>query len=228
VNEIHHGLRLREIHFAVQEGALGEFPRLRGPRSAGQHAFQHTLRHEHTAVTLKLDGVLARVARRTLKMQQHAGIEPRAVFIQHLHQMGATRHQLRGQLEGLRGEGERLRAGEADHGDRGLARSRWRWRRWYRQAWKEALPIESRPRASQAALSKSPPDLDFKNLGRLTFLTLRPPPHHRPMPLRILREMLHTPVMDILHHLKRSQGMTAGELAERHEDELHGREAALR
>ena len=35
------------------------------------------------------------------------------------------------------------------------------------------------------------------------------------MPLRILHEMLHTPVMDILHHLKRSQGMTAGELAER-------------
>lgn len=32
------------------------------------------------------------------------------------------------------------------------------------------------------------------------------------MPLQLLREMLHTPVLDILHHLKRSNGMTAGEL----------------
>lgn len=35
------------------------------------------------------------------------------------------------------------------------------------------------------------------------------------MSLQLMREMLHTPVMDIVHHLKRSQGMTAGELAER-------------
>ncbi|MBL9132855.1 MAG: hypothetical protein JNG86_16725 [Verrucomicrobiaceae bacterium] len=28
----------------------------------------------------------------------------------------------------------------------------------------------------------------------------------------LLRDMLHTPVLDILHHLKRSQGMTVGEL----------------
>ena len=34
------------------------------------------------------------------------------------------------------------------------------------------------------------------------------------MPLQLLREMLHTPVLDILHHLKRSQGMTVGELGE--------------
>ena len=33
------------------------------------------------------------------------------------------------------------------------------------------------------------------------------------MVLPLLREMLHTPVLDILHHLKRSSGMTVGELA---------------
>ncbi len=33
------------------------------------------------------------------------------------------------------------------------------------------------------------------------------------MVLPLLREMLHTPVLDILHHLKRSGGMTVGELA---------------
>lgn len=32
------------------------------------------------------------------------------------------------------------------------------------------------------------------------------------MLLTLMREMLHTPVLDILHHLKRSNGMTAGEL----------------
>ncbi|MBK8093836.1 MAG: hypothetical protein IPK32_18135 [Verrucomicrobiaceae bacterium] len=35
------------------------------------------------------------------------------------------------------------------------------------------------------------------------------------MLLPLLREMLHTPVLDILHHLKRSSGMSVGELSTR-------------
>jgi hypothetical protein len=35
VNEIHHGLRLREVHFAVEEGPLGEFAGFSRTRTAG-------------------------------------------------------------------------------------------------------------------------------------------------------------------------------------------------
>jgi hypothetical protein len=64
VDEIHHGLGLREVHFAIEEGPLGEFARVSGTRTAGEETLQHALRHEHAAVAMELDHVLAGITRR--------------------------------------------------------------------------------------------------------------------------------------------------------------------
>ena len=41
MNQVGHGLGLREVEATVEEGALGEFARLGQPRAAGQHGIEH-------------------------------------------------------------------------------------------------------------------------------------------------------------------------------------------
>jgi len=64
VDEVHDGLGLGEVHFAIEEGPLGEFAGFRRTCTTGEETIQNTLGDEHAAMAVELDDVLARVAGR--------------------------------------------------------------------------------------------------------------------------------------------------------------------
>ena len=81
MDQIHHGFGLREIHFAIEEGPLGELPRMRGTCPAGQPTLEDALSDEHTAVAVKFDDVLSGVARGAFEIEQESVIERATVGI---------------------------------------------------------------------------------------------------------------------------------------------------
>ena len=60
-DEIDDGFRLRQIHFSVEKGALGEFSPLGGKRPGEIQSFQPCSQHGRGAVAMKFHGVLAGV-----------------------------------------------------------------------------------------------------------------------------------------------------------------------
>ena len=60
VDQVGHGLGLREVNAAVEEGAPGEFAGLSQPGAVRQHGVQDQLRRQNAAVAGDLDDVLAR------------------------------------------------------------------------------------------------------------------------------------------------------------------------
>ena len=62
-DEVHHGLRLGEVHLAVEEGAAGEFAGLGERGAAGEEEIEDAAGDEDAAVALDLHHVLAGIAR---------------------------------------------------------------------------------------------------------------------------------------------------------------------
>lgn len=122
VNQVHDGLGLGEVHFAIKEGPLGEFAGFCRARTAGEETIQNALGDEHAAVTVELDDVLARVAGRCFEVQQQAVIERISSAIDNWNEMRQTRGEFGGKFESLGGDGQRLRTGNADDADGGLAK----------------------------------------------------------------------------------------------------------
>ncbi len=83
MNQIHHGLSLREVHFAIQKGTLGEFTRFSGTRPTGKPTIQNTLSDENAAVTVEFDDILTGIARRAIEIKQQTLIECGSVRIDH-------------------------------------------------------------------------------------------------------------------------------------------------
>ena len=125
-DQIHHGLGLGEIHFAVEERALGELARLRPARTVCEHGIEHAPCHEDAAVAVDLDDILAGVARRrAVHTEQHVVNRVRAVgdFAELLHarwQLASLFFRQKNRV----GDGDRARPGEADHGEGALAKRR--------------------------------------------------------------------------------------------------------
>ena len=72
---LHHGFRRGEAHFAVEEGAAGEFPGLRHPRTGRQCGAQHAAGEVDAAVARQLHAVLAGVAARRAEYRGDAVVE---------------------------------------------------------------------------------------------------------------------------------------------------------
>ena len=62
VDQVDHGLGLRQVELPVQKGAFGEFAGQRLPRARGQQRLQPGCQHGGRAVALQLHGVLTGVA----------------------------------------------------------------------------------------------------------------------------------------------------------------------
>ena len=62
VDQVDDRFRLGQVHFAIQEGAAGKFPRLGLPRTGGEQRFQASGQHGGGAMALQFRRVLAGVA----------------------------------------------------------------------------------------------------------------------------------------------------------------------
>ena len=62
IDEIDDGLRLRQVHFAVEEGPLGEFTGLGLPGSGGKEGGEQGVKDHGRAVAVEFGGVLPSVA----------------------------------------------------------------------------------------------------------------------------------------------------------------------
>lgn len=62
MDEVHDGLCLSEVHFAVQEGALCELAGFGMAGARFEEGFKHTLSDKKAAMALELDSVLSGVA----------------------------------------------------------------------------------------------------------------------------------------------------------------------
>ena len=81
MDEVDDGFCLREIHAAVEEGALREFTRQRLPRPGGEQRLQSRAQHGRRAVALQLGRVLAGVAVRGAADGAQAEVERLAVGV---------------------------------------------------------------------------------------------------------------------------------------------------
>ena len=71
-DQVHHRLRLGEIHLAVEKRALRKLTRQRRPRAVDEQQLQDSPGDEHATVARDLDDILAGVAgRRAENGQQH-------------------------------------------------------------------------------------------------------------------------------------------------------------
>src|ERR1039457_221525 len=60
MNDVRHGLGLREVYAPVQKSAARKLARLRQPRAAGEHGIQNHFRRQDAAVAGDFNNVLAR------------------------------------------------------------------------------------------------------------------------------------------------------------------------
>jgi hypothetical protein len=78
MDEVHDGLGLSEIHFAVEEGALGEFARFGMAGTGFEEGFQETLSYQNAAVALEFKGGFATVTSAAVKEDDDALVEDEA------------------------------------------------------------------------------------------------------------------------------------------------------
>ena len=116
-------LGLRQIHLAVQKGALGKFARPRGACSGAQTGFEHARRHQNSAVTADLDQIFAGVTGRRAMHREHDLID-HSIRFDDLAEALDVRWKL-GRLpfpaKNAIGDRDRFLARDADQGDRAFA-----------------------------------------------------------------------------------------------------------
>ena len=129
VDYIHDRLGLREVHAAVQEGALRELPGPRLARAEGEEPPERLREHDRRAVALELRRVLARIRARRAAYRAQAAVErpavrrrQRAVY-ELPRRVRAHRPPVR-RAEQLVHEPERVRPGDAHYAYRGDAPAR--------------------------------------------------------------------------------------------------------
>ena len=131
VDQVGHGLGLRQVELVVEEGALGELAgpgeaKARQTRRAGiavdlgrglQAAREQELHHDRPAVRLQLEHVLAGVGMRRGKVDRQAAIDRRALPVEERHQGRVARLERRGRRAQLASRARPL-SGNADDADR--------------------------------------------------------------------------------------------------------------
>ncbi len=121
-----HGLRLGEVHLAIEEGAPGELPRLRGARAAREQEIENAPGDKDAAMALNLDHILAGVAgrardgRREHLVEHPAAIGDAAKLLDARRQFG----DWRARAKDVRRQCQWLRPAQAQDGDRPLAKRR--------------------------------------------------------------------------------------------------------
>ena len=132
LNEVENALGLIVVEPSVQERALRELAASRQPRAGGQAGLQDATRRDRAAVALELDHVLARIGlrrpeRKHDRLVNHAAPRRAAVgrplsFVRRRVDLAkieaAPRHGRAGQA---RGDGQRLRPGDANDRHAGRA-----------------------------------------------------------------------------------------------------------
>src|SRR6266567_8483609 len=63
-NQVDHGFRLGQVHFAIEKSALGKFSRTRTTRTLAQTSFENFRCHQCSTMAANLDEILARVTGR--------------------------------------------------------------------------------------------------------------------------------------------------------------------
>ena len=91
VDEVHDGLGLGEVHFAVKEGALGEFAGFGRAGTGLEEGFEDALGDEQAAVALELDGVFAGVAGGVVEEDGDALVEGQVVVVAGFDEVDSAR-----------------------------------------------------------------------------------------------------------------------------------------
>lgn len=120
VNQIHHGLRLCQIHFAIQEGSLSELSRIRLTCSMVEEGAENFLGNQDAAVAMNLGGVFTCVTRRALKQNAECMVDDRAIRAEDMTEMSGARSQFRNGTPSAKSspqDGMGLRACEPNHAD---------------------------------------------------------------------------------------------------------------
>ena len=127
-DQVGHGLRLREIHTPIEEGASGELARCGSARSAVDEPFKEALLDEGRAVARQLHGVLTGERMRGTEDGSHSLVEQFAVADK-TAEGGRMRATLGKRCARVRNKKtvakrDRLRSGDAHDGQRTTSRRR--------------------------------------------------------------------------------------------------------
>ena len=121
VDQIAHGLGLRQIDAAVQKGAQGELAGLGQARAGVERALHGVAQHDGRTVAGDLDQVLGGVGARRGEEGDHHLVDGVAVRVEQLRQVRLPGTPFGGSEE-LRGDGARLRSGKAHDAEAGASR----------------------------------------------------------------------------------------------------------
>jgi hypothetical protein len=91
VDEVHDGLGLGEVHFAVEEGALGEFAGFGRAGTGFEEGFEDALGDEQAAVALEFDGMFAGVAGGVVEEDGDALVEGQVVVVAGFDEVDSAR-----------------------------------------------------------------------------------------------------------------------------------------
>ena len=124
VDEVHDGLGLGEVHFAVEEGTLGEFAGFGRAGTGFEEGLEDALGDEEAAVALEFDGVFASVAGGVVEEDGDALVEGQVVVIAGFDEVDGAGGEGVKRVAMVQDAGtdfEGLRAGDADDADGGFA-----------------------------------------------------------------------------------------------------------
>ena len=128
-DDVHDGLRLREVEAAGEERALREFAALGQAGAVGEHEAEHAAEHGAAAVALELDDVFARVGVRRAHDEGDGFVDGLGMLADNVPIDGAAARGFRerrargGGKDAVR-DRERLCAADADDADARRARRR--------------------------------------------------------------------------------------------------------
>ena len=127
-DQVGHGLRLRKIHAAIEEGASGELARCSGACPGVDEPLEEALLDEGRAVARQLYGVLTGERMRGTEDGSHSLVEQFAIADKTAEgdRMRATlgERYARARLEKTVAKRDRLRSGDAHDGQRATSRRR--------------------------------------------------------------------------------------------------------
>ncbi len=148
MDQIGHGLGLREIEPAIEKSAPREFAGLGQPRAIFQNRVEHEFRRQNAAMTGNLHGIFARErARRAQDGEQHfihgfALPDDFAVMNCVRRRGGRFQRTFSDSVEKLCPRRPTPPRRKCARRPVRLRRAAWRWRRWCRQTWAEIVKVE--------------------------------------------------------------------------------------
>ena len=126
-DDVHDGLRLREVEAAGEERALREFATLGQAGAVREDEAEHAAEHRRAAVALELDDVFARVGMRRAHDEGDGFVDglggvANDAAIDGAAARGLFKRRARGGSENAVGDRKRIRAADADDADARRAR----------------------------------------------------------------------------------------------------------